>query len=134
MTEPEPTPAIRVSVAQRDAVLHALPLAQVEFARTGDQKALGTAIAAAVLSAEDYSATRYLIGTRDSHGNTYIFGTFPTHAAAIKVIEAGLVGTTNDGESKAGIFPLIPVPRPPKRKAAPKAAPKSRGKNAPAET
>ena len=128
----EPTPTVRVSVAQRDAVIHILPIAQVEFARTSDQKVLGETIAAAVVSAEDYSTTRYLIGTRDPNGNTLIYGTFPTHAAAIKVIESGLVGVTQG--SQAGVFPLIPIPRPAKRKAAPKAAPKSRGKNAPAET
>ena len=104
----------RVSVAQRDAVLLALPDALAAQRNSGNPNDFASIIATAVVGAEDGTKTRYVIGVRNPTGSTEIYGTYPTHAAALKAIESGHVGTMQ--EARGGIFPLLAAPRADRKK------------------
>lgn len=70
-------------------------------------------VAESVLTAEDGKKTRYCVGTRAPSGSTVIYGPYATHAAALRAVELGAVGTGI--ENLAGVFPLVPAPKRPPR-------------------
>lgn len=70
-------------------------------------------LAAAVLTATD-GKTRYVIGARDPNGNTYIFGPYATYTTAQNVVAVGLPEMPEG--TRAGIYPLIPAPKAPRKK------------------
>lgn len=103
----------RVTAAMRKAALFTLSNA----ATYPHTQALINDLCEAIITADDHGTRRFVIGTRDQHGNTLIYGPYPNSDAAQKAIDAGAVGISE--HTTAWIFPLIPSPRPLK-------APKSR--------
>jgi putative N-acetylmannosamine-6-phosphate epimerase len=65
----------------------------------------------AVITADD-PTTRYVVGTRDPHGNTIIYGPYATADAAHKALDSGacahIAGTQGD------VYPLVPSPKIPR--------------------
>jgi hypothetical protein len=67
------------------------------------------ALLASILGARD-SDTTYVVGTRYPSGATEIYGPYATVDAANKAIDAGVCA--HSPGAVAGIFPLIPAPKP----------------------
>ena len=103
----------RVTAGMRRAVVDVLALS----ATYPSMSDLVEALAVAVVTSDDRS-TRYVVGSRDPHGNTTIYGPYATAAAAEKAMAAGACATV-DGTTGA-VYPLVPSP---KRERAPRKPP-----------
>jgi hypothetical protein len=97
--------AVRVTASQQRAAEYVLE----QRANYPSMTELAAGLAQAVLTAEDPS-TRHVVAVREPGGVFYVFAPYATHAAALKVLDAGLA--TREG-ARGGVFPLIPAPKSP---------------------
>lgn len=95
----------RVTAAMKKAALQSI----------ADSIATGTidaeALCLVIITADD-PTTRYVVGTRDPHGNTTIYGPYATADAAKKALDSGACAHI-DG-TRGDIYPLVPSPKVPR--------------------